>query len=311
VGGGALALAAGALVLGAGGPGAAWGAAGPGGAGAGGALLELAAAGGRAPAAPPGLPRRRMDRTLATLLLRSGFESLAEARFVPMDVFQKTQFLRRQAAQEAYLAAAKPMGIGVDVGNVADPQYFDLIAFVQWSTASELLTSGAARQEFEEFCEECEGRARLVRRPVGLEDDARVPAFVQGRAADLVYARLRDGFEGEEFAGVPAPLPPGAPLEDVVAGARGVLGALVERGYALSADARAEEGARGGFRVALQAPATLWGLQRLAASPAAARAAGLPAHDALAVGGFLRASGLAPHCLIRAGPGGVEEEWQL
>jgi len=311
VGTGALALAAGALALGVAGPGAAWGAGEGGAAGAGGALLELAAGGGRAPAAPIRLPRRRLDRTLATLLLRSGYESLAEARFVPMDLFQKTQFLRRQAAQESYLAAAAPMGIRVDVGDVCDPQYFDLIAYVQWSTASELLLSGAAQQEFEEFCEECVGRARLVRRPAGLEDDVRVPAFVQGRAADRVYARLRDGFEGEEFAGVPAPLPPGAPLVDVVAGTRGILGALVERGYALSADVRGDEGGRGGFRVALQAPASLWGLQRLAAAPPAARTAGLPAHDALAVGGFLRACGLAPRCLIRAGTDGVEEEWQL
>jgi len=274
--------------------------------GAPGALLELSPA-GRPPAAPPvALRRRRLDRALATLLLRSGYESLAEARFVPMDRFQRRQFLRRQDAQEAYIREAAPLRVGV--GDVSDPLYFDLIAFAQWATAGELLRSESAL-EFEEFCEECPGRARLVSRPAGLEDDARLPAFIEGQAADRIYARLRGGFEGTEFAGVPPPLAPGAPFVDVLEGVRGVLGALVERGYALSADVRGD--GQGRFQVALEGPASLWALQTLAASPPATRAAGLPAHDALAVGGFLRASGLRPQCFLRAGQDSVEEEWRL
>ena len=46
----------------------------------------------------------------------------------------------------------------------------------------------------QEFCEECQDSTRTVVRPAELRDNALLPAALQQRAGDAIYAGLRNGF---------------------------------------------------------------------------------------------------------------------
>jgi hypothetical protein len=52
--------------------------------------------------------------------------------------------------------------------------------------------------DLQEFCEECEGGYRVVRRDNGRYSDAELPAVLRQRTGELIYVGLRDGFRVSE-----------------------------------------------------------------------------------------------------------------
>jgi hypothetical protein len=46
----------------------------------------------------------------------------------------------------------------------------------------------------QEFCEECEGQYRVVKRDTGRLHDAELPGLLRQRTGELIYVGLRDGF---------------------------------------------------------------------------------------------------------------------
>ena len=76
---------------------------------------------------PVGLPRKRMDLSLAVLLMRSSYGIVDDLDFILMDMFQKDFFIFRQDEWEDY----KSKHPTVMQGDLADPLYFDFISFAQ------------------------------------------------------------------------------------------------------------------------------------------------------------------------------------
>ena len=143
-------------------------------------------------------------------------------------------------------------------------------------------------------------------------------AALERRTGELLYAGLREGFRGTTFAGVPAPLHPGAPTAAVLAGVEALLRVFVDQGFAIAASVRdvrpasaadlgGGSGAAGGvaFTVRLEGPANLWALR----ARGARRRGVCNAYDALAVGAFLGASGRAWRYSLEVGETAVEERW--
>ena len=87
---------------------------------------------------PVGLPRKRMDLSLAVLLMRSSYGIVDDLDFIPMDMFQKDFFIFRQDEWEDY----KGKHPTVMQGDLADPLYFDFISFAQYATISSSMRNG-------------------------------------------------------------------------------------------------------------------------------------------------------------------------
>lgn len=210
------------------------------------------------------------------LLMRSSYDVAEELNFVPMVTFQKEFWLLRASEQEGYNLAYSPLK--PRIGDLTDPLYFDFIAFSQYATLSREMS--AAR-------------------------DASLPAAFTQRVGDRVYDGLRNGFREQQF-GAPPPLPDArADVREVVGQVQALLDVMVDRGLALKAEVtivdaatagagadQAAEGLGAGvprqFRVTLQGPASLWGMQslRFRRSPL------LNSYAAMAIDGYLRASGI-------------------
>ena len=79
---------------------------------------------------PVRLPRRRMELAFAVQLMRTSYNAFDSMDFTPTDVFQKNQFLFRQNEWELYRADHPT----VIQGDLASPEYFDFISWVQFST---------------------------------------------------------------------------------------------------------------------------------------------------------------------------------
>ena len=225
------------------------------------------------PPDPVRFPRAPLDIKLAVLLLRSTYECVDGMDVMPMDQFQIKFWKARQAEWEPYRAQYAPLTI--EQGKLQDPLYFDFISFVQAEVIAREIPKSAS--VFEERSG-AEGTVRVVRRDATLADNKLLPAVLAQRAGDLVYARMRYGFEEAQFAGVLPPYDERASEEGeaaegripyVVRGMRSIADALAGKGYALkasvSSDAGEEPGSATRVRVALEGPANLWGAQALAA----------------------------------------------
>lgn len=81
----------------------------------------------------PAMARQNLDQQFAVCLMRTSYNVVDALDFVPMDEFQKRQYLTRQDEWERFLAESrKAFGTAPEQGNLADPQYFDFISFVQY-----------------------------------------------------------------------------------------------------------------------------------------------------------------------------------
>ena len=79
---------------------------------------------------PVRVPRKRMELQFAVQLMRNSYNAMDSLDFTPTDIFQKNQFLFRQNEWELYKAEHP----NVLQGDLANPEYFDFISWVQFST---------------------------------------------------------------------------------------------------------------------------------------------------------------------------------
>ena len=256
------------------------------------------------PPEPVRFPRAPLNIKLAVMLLRSTYETVDAMDIMPMDQFQIKFWKARQAEWEPYKFQYAPLVI--EQGKLADPLYFDFISYVQCQVIAREIPNSA--QVFEERSG-AEGTTRVVRRDAALSDNKILPAVLAQRVGDLVYARLRFGFEEETFPGVPEPVDPAAPdaLERVVRGMDAIVNAMVAKGYALKGGATTAEGDDARVRVFVAGPANLWGAQALAARGVS------PPNEYLgyALTGFCRASGVRSAYTARTTDTGTELEFTL
>eukprot|EP00884_Botryococcus_braunii_P021910 jgi/Botrbrau1/8402/Bobra.0237s0023.1 len=162
---------------------------------------------------------------------------------------------------------------------------------------------------------------RIVTRDPLMQDNAALPAALQQRVGDMVYASLRSGFQGEEF-GAPEPAPPGSSIQAIADRVQRLLNVFTDRGFMIRGEvvdvtpARSEGSVEyhaagctaGSFRIRLDAPANLWGLTQLTARGSLLR----NPLDALAIQGFLRASGCTkPSYTLQVGEVSVTELWTI
>ena len=239
------------------------------------------------------------------MLMRSCYEAVDDLDFVPMDRYQIQFWKRRAAEQEAYLALFRGRPQQVSIGQLSEPQYFDFVSWTQMLATASAMAKGLV--EFEELDPEAPGRAVLVRRPAGLEDNASLPLAFRERAGELLLDKMRGGFEGLE-CDVPE-VGRGDPPERVLEKCRRLLANFERFGYARSiALAEGDVGAQAAeFTVTVEGAATQWGLQNQALQRQE-----LPtAHDALALVAFLRQSGYACSYLLRPSSERVVEEWSI
>jgi hypothetical protein len=264
---------------------------------------------------PVAVPRRTLDLRFAVLLMRSVYDAVDGCDVLAMRDFQVSFWKLREGAAEAYAQLISPLE--ARKGDLSDPNYFDFISYAS-AAAADAALRGHPPRVFEEEYDECELKddqdecpilTRVVRRDAPA-DDADLPAEFWRRAGDLIYGGLAGGFRGETFAGVPAPLPAGASADDVVAGFRAMLGALVASGYALRSGVEVVSAATTGggqgegqgrgrgqgqqqqqleLRVTLEGAATQWGSAALASR----RSKVMTLHEAAALDGWLRAAAAA------------------
>ena len=187
------------------------------------------------PPEPVRFPRAPLNIKLAVMLLRSTYETVDAMNIMPMDQFQIKFWKARQAEWEPYKFQYAPLVI--EQGKLSDPLYFDFISYVQCQVVAREIPNSA--RVFEERSG-AEGTTTVVRRDAALSDNKILPAVLAQRVGDVVYARLRFGFEEETFPGIPEPSDPTAPdaLERVVRGMDAIVNAMVAKGYALKGGRR-------------------------------------------------------------------------
>ena len=253
------------------------------------------------PPEPVRFPRAPLNIKLAVMLLRSTYETVDAMNIMPMDQFQIKFWKARQAEWEPYKFQYAPLVI--EQGKLSDPLYFDFISYVQCQVVAREIPNSA--RVFEERSG-AEGTTTVVRRDAALSDNKILPAVLAQRVGDVVYARLRFGFEEETFPGIPEPSDPTAPdaLERVVRGMDAIVNAMVAKGYALKGGAAKVEGDDARVRVYVSGPANLWGAQALAARGVS------PPNEYLgyALTGFCRASGVRSAYTARTTDTGTEVE---
>ncbi|CAK0738295.1 hypothetical protein CVIRNUC_001022 [Coccomyxa viridis] len=260
-------------------------------------------------------PRKSLTQVFAVLLMRSAYEAVDDLNFIPMDRFQAAFWKLRQAEYEPYLLQRSPLR--TKQGDLTDPSYFDFISFAQLATISREIPKG--QQEFEEFCEECENRTKLVRREPELRSNAALPAAFERATGERIYDGLRNGFRGQGF-GAPAPLEPRTPLQDITRNAQQILDIFAANGYALKATIQDVVPSRscastewhgacpsaGTFRVHLEGPANLWGVAALKSRRAIANA-----YDAMTLEAYLRSCGCSASYSIKCSDTGIDEYWTI
>lgn len=109
-----------------------------------------------------------------------------EMRFVAMDGFQRSFFLKRQEEWQPYLNMVD--GLVPKQGDLQDPSYFDFISFSQYASLGEAMQDG--RMAFVERVG-AEGELVTRRRPADVpEDNALLPAEHRKRVGDIIYRWL-------------------------------------------------------------------------------------------------------------------------
>lgn len=183
--------------------------------------------------------------------------------------------------------------------------YFDFISFSQFAAISNEIKTGEL--VFQEKIGS-DGESRTVRRDERLKDNAALPAAFVNKAGDLLYGKLVDGFEGENFN---APPPASSDFLAVTDGVKKLVQVFVDKGYALKASVEpvqfSPNSTGGKLRVKLEGSATQWGLRALASR----RALLVNDFTGLAVGAYLRACGFSAYEKIRYSDTSTEQLWTI
>jgi hypothetical protein len=267
------------------------------------------------PPQPVSLPRRILGPEFAVLLLRSGYEVADSLNFCAMQDFQRSFWLYRQSRWEPLMIQYSP--ITIKQGELSDPNYFDFISAMQFSTVTTLMAKG--KQTFKEYqegtCpeeeEDCPGEYVLVTRDPSLQDNALLPARFVIDLGDMIYSGLREGFRGVVFDSTPAPLDPRCSTEELITGVRELLKVFKDQGFCINAEVSdVRPGVEPGsisFKISLTGPATLWALQSINSE----RGNLFPVYDAFTIAAFLRASGKSSTCAFSWNDTTVTEEWTV
>lgn len=248
--------------------------------------------------------------------MRSVYDAVDALDFVSMSEFQANFWKYRQSQYEPYTLQYSP--IRIKQGDLQDANYFDFISFAQMASVGQAIAKG--KQVFEEFCEECPDQKKVVMRNARYKDNASLPSAVEEMAGDNIYRGLRDGFRGRDF-GAPIQQSSDTHISRLVDDAQNILNIFVQNGYALKAkvssvtegcsegscEYHGASGARGSFQIKLDGPANLWGMAALANQGSNLHTA----YSALAVDGYLRASGVEAHYTVDHTPTAVTHNWTL
>jgi len=138
-------------------------------------------------------PPRRMEQEFAVLLMRSSYNATDEMDFVPMDEFQKDQFLKRQAEWEGYKDRVALADLPMIQGDLPNPLYLDFMSYIQYHTIEKKMRPGTARQKFFEK-NGAEGTVSVVQRPPSLEDDRVLPREFLERVGDRLLRWMVDKY---------------------------------------------------------------------------------------------------------------------
>ena len=220
---------------------------------------------------PVTVPRRTFgDTAFAVALLRSGYETVDDLDFFPMDTWQKEFWLKRRSEYEAYTIQNEPLK--VQQGDLSSPLYFDFIAAMQFWTVDKSLRD--PKQRFREFCgEECgESQYRMVTRDGRYSDDARLPQYFADKFGQRVYDKLRElgtPLSIESAGGDPTSI--ATIVEDF----------FVREGFALKSEVTETEQ---GITIKTTGAATLWALQYLTSRKSRA----LPLYDTAVIQHLLK-----------------------
>ncbi|CAM9135963.1 unnamed protein product [Ascophyllum nodosum] len=223
------------------------------------------------------IPRAKMTRDFAVLLMRSSYQVCDELDFVPMDDFQKRFFLLRQDEWSPY----KENFPRIKQGDLTDPDYFDFISFAQYATIAMAMRNG--RDIFEEKVG-AEGDKRTVQRDPELKDNGRLPEEHARRVGDRILAYCTETFGSTKLAPVIAN---GLSVGNLQEGCDRIMNLLRLNFYVLDSSVGSQVDRRI-LTVKATAPATIWGQQVLA------QRRDRPANDfeAKTVLAYLRACGL-------------------
>ncbi|CAM9178448.1 unnamed protein product [Discosporangium mesarthrocarpum] len=198
------------------------------------------------------IPRPRLIRDFAVLLMRSSYQQVAdELDFIPMDEFQRDFFLFRQDEWADY----KGQYQGIQQGDLTDPAYFDFISFAQYASISRGMKAG--RGIFEESVG-AEGEKKTVQRDPTFADNRLLPGEHSRRVGDRILAYLQETYAkaGPVLIRDPSPI-------QVVEGVSGILTLLRLNLYMLDAGVSLDEKGQL-LTVVVTAPASLWGQHVLA-----------------------------------------------
>ncbi|KAG5188561.1 hypothetical protein JKP88DRAFT_262272 [Tribonema minus] len=227
---------------------------------------------------PVMIPRARIQRDFAVLLMRSSYAVADELDYTPMDGFQREFFLFRQGEWQDF----QKQHPGILQGDLTDPNYFDFISFAQYATIAAGMRS--AQLLFTEKVG-ADGETQTVQRAPELADDALLPGEHARRVGDRIFTYIM-----ETFASVPEALPQVSvkpPLSIIARGVERVMDKFRLNFFCVDAKVAASTGKDGSavLTVTARAPATLWSQQVLAQR----RDAPTNDFEAKAVAAYLRA----------------------
>lgn len=219
------------------------------------------------------------------------FQVADELDFMPMDEFQKEQFLFRQSEWDEYRQA-----LPVQQGDLTDAAYFDFISFCQYAT----LASGMRRGRifFEELID-ANGTVAVVNRDPSLpQRNELLPAAHAERVGDRILDWINDKFPNLK----PRVAAQGEPLtaSSLVAGIERLANIFLLEEFCLSSSVELRSDGRG-VRWTLIAPANAWSAQVLNVR------GDLPNNfDVMAALAYLRRSGVPATVKTRFENGGTQ-----
>ena len=89
---------------------------------------------------PLTMPRRKLEKDFAVLLMRSSYQVADDLDFCAMDQFQKEFFIFRQSEYSDYVDSLQ--GSPMVQGELSDSKYLDFISFAQYDTVGSLMRRG-------------------------------------------------------------------------------------------------------------------------------------------------------------------------
>ena len=166
----------------------------------------------------------------------------------------------------------------------------------------------------QEYCSECEGDPmdrpfRVVRRDPAFADNSKLPQNLQLRVGRNILSYLQNGFRDESY-NVPAVPNRTTSLADLAAGVQQLLNIFVSNGFAIRAQVGSlveGAGGKGSWKITVEGPANLWGVQTLQFR----RAPIADAFDALAVLAYLDAAGFEGSFEVDADSASLEQTWMV